>query len=56
MNDQMNHSVKCSVESCTHHCAHDHCALNEIKVGCSCGAPAKSCDSTECASFQLRAR
>ena len=54
MNNQANHNIKCSVSSCAHHCEQNCCTLNEIKVGC-CGAAApKSCDSTECASFQLR--
>ena len=56
MNNQVNHNIKCSVSSCAHHCEQNCCTLPEIKVGC-CGAAApKSCDSTECASFQLRSR
>ena len=52
-----NPSIKCSVSSCAYHNGQQNaCTLNEIKVGC-CGAAApKSCDSTECASFQLRSR
>ena len=54
MNSNANHSIQCSVANCTHHCAQNYCTLNEIKVGC-CEANAKTCASTECASFQLGA-
>ena len=53
MNSNANHSIQCSVASCAHHCAQNYCTLHEIKVGC-CESNAKSCASTECASFQLR--
>lgn len=54
LNQNPNHSIKCSVSNCSHHCAQDYCTLNEIRVGC-CESNAKSCASTECASFQLGA-
>ena len=54
MNDQANHSIKCSVSSCAHHCNTNYCTLNEIKVGC-CDSTVKQCSSTECASFELGA-
>ena len=53
MNQNVNHSIKCSVASCVHHSgAQEYCTLNEIKVGC-CRAKATFCDNTECASFEL---
>ena len=54
MNDQANHSIKCSVSSCAHHCTTDYCTLNEIKVGHS-DSNVKSRTSTECDSFELGA-
>lgn len=52
LNQNPNHSIKCSVTNCSHHCAQDYCTLNEIKVGCT-GGSAQSCASTQCASFQM---
>ena len=37
MNQNANHSIKCSVTNCTHHCPENYCTLNEIKVGCTVG-------------------
>ena len=54
MNQNANHSIKCSVTNCTHHCPENYCTLNEIKVGCT-EQTVKSCASTECASFQMGA-
>lgn len=53
MNQNVNHSIKCSVNNCSHHAgSQDYCTLNEIKVGC-CKSQATTCDGTECASFAL---
>ena len=55
MNKTPNNSIKCSVNSCTHHCGEqNYCTLNEIKVGC-CDANVTHCANTECASFPLGA-
>ena len=53
--DQVNHSIKCSVTNCTHHCSDEnYCSLNEIKVGCACDTTRPTnCKETECASFQM---
>lgn len=55
--DKVNHNIECSVNTCTHHAGEqNYCTLNTIKVGC-CGAiNPKSCDCTECASFQSDTR
>ena len=51
--DQINHNIQCSVNTCAYHAgAQDYCTLSAIRVGC-CEAQPKSCDCTECASFQL---
>ena len=55
LNQNPNHSIKCSVSNCSHHCAQDYCTLNEIRVGCCDCSPTK-CEGTECASFKLSAR
>ncbi|NCE65972.1 DUF1540 domain-containing protein [Pseudoflavonifractor sp. 524-17] len=55
-NTNPNHNIKCSVTNCAHHCATNHCTLNEIKVGCCGDSNPKCCASTECASFQLQSR
>lgn len=53
MNQNPNHSIACSVETCAHHCGQQsYCSLNEIKVGC-CGTTPANCEATECASFKL---
>ncbi len=54
MNDKTNanHSIKCSVESCAHHCmGADYCALSSINVG-STNTPVTDSQNTECASFK----
>jgi hypothetical protein len=53
MND-VNDCIRCSVSTCAYHDAiAQHCTLKSIKVGCSQAKP-KSCESTQCASFQQR--
>ena len=52
MNQKLNPSIKCSVNSCSYHDAANFCTLNEIKVGC-CDPHVTDCTSTECASFKL---
>lgn len=52
MNQKLNPSIKCSVNSCSFHDAANFCTLNEIKVGC-CDPKVTDCTSTECASFKL---
>lgn len=52
--DKINNNIQCSVNTCTYHAdMQDYCTLNAIKVGC-CAPQPKSCDSTECASFQAK--
>lgn len=51
MFNQTNPSIRCSVNSCTHH-KDQHCTLNEIRVGCTKNEVC-NCEATECASFQL---
>ena len=52
--EQINHNIQCSVNTCAHHAGEqDYCTLRSIRVGC-CAAQHKSCDCTECASFQMR--
>ncbi|MEG0321586.1 MAG: DUF1540 domain-containing protein [Oscillospiraceae bacterium] len=51
MNNNVNHSIKCSVTNCANHCGDKaYCALNEISVGCKSHSVA-TCGDTECASF-----
>lgn len=51
--EQINNSIQCSVKSCTYHAdSKDYCTLNSIRVGCCGDARPKTCDCTECASFQ----
>ena len=50
--DQINHSIACSVENCTHHArGRNYCTLNEIQVGCTT-PNVTACDCTECASYK----
>ena len=53
--DKVNHSIKCSVDSCAYHAqSKDFCTLNAIKVGCCGDSHPNSCECTECASFERR--
>ena len=49
--NQTNPSIKCTVNSCTHH-KDQRCTLNEIQVG-HCRNEVCQCGETECASFKL---
>ena len=54
--DQINHSIACSVETCAFHAGNQgYCTLRSIKVG-SCSPDVRTCDKTECASFEDGAR
>lgn len=47
-----NSTIKCGVDSCSHHNSQDYCSLNQIQVGAT-GKHVTSPQNTECASFQL---
>ena len=51
INQTTNPSIKCTVNSCTHH-KDQRCTLNEIQVG-HCQNNVGTCGETECASFKL---
>lgn len=48
-----NQTIKCSVESCTHH-AQGMCKLNAIDVAPRCGCHSGDCDESECRSYKTR--
>lgn len=51
--DRINHSIECNVASCAHHAGKkNYCTLGAIKVGCCGDTRPRSCDCTECASFE----
>ncbi len=53
-NTNYNHSIKCSVNQCTHHAqGDDYCALSQIKVGTHEKDP-KDVKCTDCQSFETK--
>jgi hypothetical protein len=49
--DKVNHSIKCSVQSCAYHANNKNfCTLNAIQVGGE--AHPNDCQGTECSSFE----
>ena len=54
MTNNVNSSIRCSVENCVYHAqSQNYCTKNEISVGCCGTNKATNCDSTECASFKM---
>ena len=54
MNMNANHSIKCSVDECTHHCgAENYCSLDCVSIGTHEANPTvKQC--VDCESFKLK--
>ncbi len=51
MNKNANHSIKCSVEQCKHHCnSENYCSLDKISVGTHEPNPSV-CQCVDCESF-----
>lgn len=46
-----NSSIKCDVNSCTHHSSNNYCSLNQIEIGPCVDSPINA-KNTECASFE----
>ncbi len=55
MMEKANHSIHCTVTSCTHHCnCEDYCSLDSIQVGThECNPTQDQC--TDCQSFAKKA-
>ena len=54
MNNNVNSSIKCSVDSCTYHAQNqNYCTKSEINVGCCNTTNPTTPDCTECASFKM---
>ncbi|MBQ2604224.1 MAG: DUF1540 domain-containing protein [Acutalibacteraceae bacterium] len=54
MNTKANHSIKCSVNECEHHCnAENYCSLNCVTIGTHEANPTL-CKCVDCESFQLK--
>ena len=52
--DKRNESIKCTVNSCAHHCQDaDYCSLNAIQVGTHETNPTEI-KCTDCESFKLK--
>lgn len=52
MNNNINSSIKCTVEACKHHCnTNDYCTLNCITVGTHEANPSVD-QCTDCLSFE----
>ncbi|MBE6903373.1 MAG: DUF1540 domain-containing protein [Ruminococcaceae bacterium] len=53
-NCKANHSIKCSVSNCVHHCSKEnYCSLDEISVGTHEANPTVI-ECTDCESFALK--
>ena len=53
--EKANHSIRCTVTSCTNHCScEDYCSLDSIQVGThECNPTQDQC--TDCMSFRKKA-
>lgn len=54
MNNNVNSSIKCSVNNCAYHArTQNYCTKSEISVGCCGTNQPTQCGSTECNSFRM---